>query len=353
MFGDHHSESDPLIVSSIKGSIGHCEAASGAAGLAKLLLMLRNGLILKQAGLTKLNPKITGLEEGHLKIPTENQAWRHSKSLPRRAVLNNFGAAGSNAALLLEELKDVQGVDRDKIPRSAYVFCLSAKTQDALLKSIKEHQDFLSQKKNVSLVDICYTATARRRVYEYRITAPFSSIDELRTELGQCDTSKIVRTSVGGVVIFVFSGQGSMYAGMGKELMQTSDLFKEHVMHCDNIVQSMGCPSMLNLFDDQVTTQLDNVDEIIASQCACVALEYGLGMLLMSWNIIPSYTIGHSLGEFAALTISVCISSMLSSQIRITICVTKHVSRAKSDVIASRMLLTLSHDPIAVLETRC
>ena len=293
--------------------------------------MLRHRIIPKQASLINLNPKITGLKEEYLKIPMETQEWRHPKSLPRRAMLNNFGAAGSNAALLLEESTDFQAFGKDESSRSAYVFCLSAKTQEALLESINRHQDFLSEVSDVSLADICYTATARRRLYEYRIAEPFSSMDELRIGLRRFDTSKIVRTNVRGIVIFIFSGQGSMYPGMGKELMQTSAMFREHVLQCDNIVQSIGCPTILNSFDDRMTTEINDIDEIIASQCACVALEYGLGMLLMSWGIIPSYTLGHSLGEFAALTISVCISSELSTSSRIPYRMIRRFARPKND----------------------
>lgn len=304
VFGRYHSEGHPLMVSSIKGNIGHCEAASGAAGLAKLLLMLRHGIIPKQAGLKILNPKITELEQACLKIPKENQLWPATKYLPRRAMLNNFGAAGSNAALLLEEYRNIQSDERTNKSYSAYPFFISAKSPNALHDSIQEHQHFLGRESTLRLEDVCYTATARRRLYEYQIATPCSSIDELRAKLGQFDASNVVRSNVRGIIIFVFSGQGSVYAGMGKELVQTSVLFKEHVMRCDNIVRSVGCPSILKHFDDNVTTPLSDAEDIIASQCACVALEYALGMLLMSWNIIPSYTMGHSLGEFAALTIS-------------------------------------------------
>ena len=304
VFGKYHSEGHPLMVSSIKGNIGHSEAASGAAGLAKLLLMLRHGLIPRQASLTNLNPKITELEQGHLKIPTKNQPWLATKHLPRRAMLNNFGAAGSNAALLLEEHKVIQSEERKNESRSAYPFCISARSRAALDKSIKNHQDFLSREDNLRLEDVCYSSTARRPRYEYSIAIPCSSIAELRAKLGNFDASKIMQANVRGKPIFVFSGQGSVYAGMGKELLQTSEVFKEHVLRCNNIVQSEGYPNIMTHFDDKATTPTDDTDEIIASQCACVALEYALGMLLMSWNIIPSYAMGHSLGEFAALTIS-------------------------------------------------
>ena len=308
VFGKYHSEAHPLMVSSIKGNIGHCEAASGAAGLAKLLLMLRNGTIPKQASLTILNPRITELDEGCLKIPEVNQPWPATKHIPRRAMLNNFGAAGSNAALLLEEHKDIRGYERDNNPRSAYVFCISAKTQDALHECIKAHQGFFSRKTNLRLKDVCYTATARRRLYDYRISAPFSSIDELRAGLNKFDVSKVAPANVRKSVIFIFSGQGSMYVGMGKELMQKSGVFKEKVMLCNYIVRGTGGPDILGYFDDKTTTTLSDMDDVIASQCACVALEYGLAMLLISWNIVPSYAIGHSLGEFAALAISGALS---------------------------------------------
>ena len=308
VFGKYHSESHPLMVSSIKGNIGHCEAASGAAGLAKALLMLRHDIMPKQASLTYLNPRITELQEGHLKIPQENQPWPATKYIPRRAMLNNFGAAGSNAALLLEEYQETQSVERDNISRSAYPFCISAKTQDALNECIKAHQKLFSRNEDLRLEDICYTATARRPLYDRRVAAPCSSIDELRAKLNQLDVAKVAQTKVRETVIFIFSGQGSMYAGMGKELMHTSALFKEKILLCDNIVQSIRCPGILGYFDVNVTAPLDDLEDVIASQCACVALEYSLGMLLMSWNIIPSYTLGHSLGEFAALTISGVLS---------------------------------------------
>lgn len=350
VFAEHHSASDPLLISSIKGNIGHCEEASGAAGLAKLLLMLRHGIVPKQASLTTLNPKITGLEGGHLRIPVEAHTWRRSKHRPRRAMLNNFGAAGSNAALILEEPTEVQKIDTQKDTRSSYVFCISAKTQESLLESITEHQEFLDKASNVSLADIAYTATARRRLYEYRFATAVSSIDELKTRLNRFSVTDIAQTNVRGVVVFVFSGQGSIHAGMGKELMQTSTFFREHVILCDTIVRSLGYPSILTHFDDTLATNPDDLDDVIASQCACVALEYGLGMLLMSWNVIPSYTMGHSLGEYAALTISVSLLTSYKSYTTLLFAIPKSVSSRLGS--ASGLIVLYKHDQQAIVNTR-
>ncbi|KAK8066684.1 Orsellinic acid synthase [Apiospora hydei] len=103
VFGPQHSTRNPLVISSIKGNIGHCEAASGAAGLAKLLLMMRERTIPVQAGFKNVNPKFADLESSGFIIPRSTTAWTHLHKTPRRAVLNNFGAAGSNTSLLLED----------------------------------------------------------------------------------------------------------------------------------------------------------------------------------------------------------------------------------------------------------
>lgn len=288
MFGGSHSIAHPLVISSVKGNIGHCEAASGAAGLAKLLLMFRNREILKQANFTQLNPRLTGLQDAGMVIPTENHSWQHSKFQPRRALLNNFGAAGSNAALILEETTETP---RGKDDRSSYVFNLSAKNQDALQVSVQQLQEFLSQSFS-RLSDICYTGSARRQVYGYRISIPVSSINDLQTKLGNINVTTIPPSKASTGMVFVFSGQGSLYSGMGYELMNTSLFFKEQILHCDSIVRGLGFPSFLSFLHEK-TEAISVHDEIVISQCACVALEYSLAKLLMSWNIVPDYVVGH------------------------------------------------------------
>lgn len=278
----------PLVVSSIKGNIGHSEAASGAAGLAKLLLMLRKREILKQANFTQLNPRLTGLKDDGIVIPTENHSWQHSKLQPRRALLNNFGAAGSNAALILEEKMETPRGEDD---RSSYIFNISAKSQHILQVFIERFQRFLRQSSS-RLSDICYTASARRQVYEYRISIPVSSIKDLQTKLGNINVTTIEPSRASKRMVFVFSGHGSLYSGMGYELMHTSLLFKEWILRCDAIVQSLGFPSFLS-FLHKNTESMSFHDEIVASQCACVALEYSLAKLLISWNIVPDYVAGH------------------------------------------------------------
>lgn len=306
VFGPHHSPANPLMVSSIKGNISHCEAASGAAGLAKLLLMLRKKEIPMQAGLATLNPSLGDLERFGLIIPRRTISWDHSKKTPRRAILNNFGAAGSNASLLLEDWVEVSkpSTVRNKRyahkDRSAHVFTLTAKSEKALQSAVRRYVMFLSQEgQRPSLEDICYTATARRQHYDYRISFRCSTVSELMAKLErhQTFTAYTLARSVTATV-FVFTGQGALYRGMGKELVNTCSQFRAVITRCDKIVQrlNLGCPSIIDfmLSEDQDATK-DPYDtrQNIVTQCACVALEYALARTFMAWGVKPDYLIGH------------------------------------------------------------
>lgn len=127
MFGDSHSVSNPLVVSSVNCNIGHSEAASGAVGLVKLVLMFRKNEIPAQVGFVELNPCFTDISDAGIVISRKSEMWKYSSSRPKRALLNNLGAAGSNVALLLEDLKRVDSRDQEFDDRSAYVFNVSAK----------------------------------------------------------------------------------------------------------------------------------------------------------------------------------------------------------------------------------
>ena len=257
--------------------------------------MLRKREVPMQASLREMNPRIIGLNDAGIIVPTMTSGWHHRHDSPRRAMLNNFGAAGSNSVLLLEELiACVSSNTSTHSDRSAYIFNISARTREALSTLVSEYQDFLSMEApDGSLKDICYTATARRQVYDYRVSFPCKSLQDLISNLRKVDIPEITVAKIKRKTIFVFSGQGSIYAGMGAELFQSSPLFKEIIVSCDEILQNLGYSGILPMIDRASTNMPEQADGIIMSQCACVALEYGLAKLLMSWNIIPDFVIGH------------------------------------------------------------
>lgn len=122
-----------------------------------------------------------------------------------------------------------------------------------------------------------------------------TSVDDLLDKLQRSKSADSVHAQHVSASIFVFSGQGGLYDGMGKELMQTNLTFRETIMTCDRVLQGLGHPSILGIFsrDSAVASPLEGDEYIIASQCACVALEYALASMFMSWGVMPKYVMGH------------------------------------------------------------
>ncbi|KAL4890075.1 beta-ketoacyl synthase [Aspergillus ambiguus] len=303
---------NPVYITSIKGNIGHAEAASGCAGLAKLLMMLRFSKIPPQIGLKSLNPKLQILADRNIRIPTTNCEWnRISLNLPRRALLNNFGAAGSNAALIIEEYSRTSSHEDQRWPqRTAYNLVLSAGNSLALRELIGKYVELLHDG-DVAIEDLCYTSTARRQRHPYVLSIVGGTVAELAVQLQRHKTLDVPLVNYQNKypVVFVFSGQGSFYPAMGQQLMLTAPVFRAKVEECDQVLHQHG-------FDDILpSTVLDGsfsptsaIDSILWSQVACFVLEYSLACLWMSWNIRPDVVIGHSLGEYTAMVISGALS---------------------------------------------
>lgn len=301
IFGETRKAGNPVHVSSIKGNIGHCEAASGAAGLAKLLLMFQKEVMPMQAGLTHLNPRLHGFKDGGLVVPRENIPWKKRNGVPRRALLNNFGAAGSNAMLVLEEPPTLTDSRHPDMLRSAYLFNLSARSPEALERSISIHQRFLDKHgPALRLDDICYTATARREVYSHRISLSCSSVQDLSDHLLKVRVPRSSSQTQDRRLVFVFSGQGASYPGMGQELLRTSPLFRNIVQQCDAILIRLGVPSVISFLNgnDSYGRLISKKEEVVITQCACVLLEYALARLVMSWGIMPQHLVGHRYASF-------------------------------------------------------
>ncbi|KAL0068785.1 polyketide beta-ketoacyl-synthase [Marasmius tenuissimus] len=302
-FSISRPKSNPLHITSVKANIGHLEAASGAASLAKLLLMLRHRTIPRLISLEKLNPVVPPLNEDNTIIDTSASPWLPSEpGATRMSMLNNFGAAGSNVALLLEEHI---APSRISGPSIILPFCFSAKDSGALKELRQRYIDFLRApaRENQSIFDLAYTATARRQIYSCRMAVSASTRQELIDKLEQ---ASLVDTSTPDAnVAFVFSGQGGQYLGMGAQLYRTSPNFRTHIEKCRSLLLSMGYGDILTIIlSHRPPSDMDCGDEVEVYQTAVFSLEYSLARLWMSWGVTPKAVIGHSLGEYAALVVA-------------------------------------------------
>ncbi|KAF7320598.1 hypothetical protein HMN09_00144300 [Mycena chlorophos] len=302
--------SNPLYITSVKANIGHLEAASGAAGLAKLLLMLRHNAIPPQVSYKTRNPLIRPLEEDGTVITTRRVEWKRASSgVPRVAMLNNFGAAGSNTAVVLEEhIRPVSSAD-DNL--TSFVFGLSAKTPLALEDLRAKYLDWLRSPSSepFALADIAYTMTARRQIYPHRIAVSASSRSELIEKLSALSIPATTSPSESKAV-FVFSGQGGQYLGMGRVLYATNAVFRACVDECEGVLKAEGFPGVLGIINakDGEGSGLEVMEEVQAYQAAIFVLECALARVWIGWGVKPSAVAGHSLGEYAALVTAGVIS---------------------------------------------
>ncbi|KAL8766516.1 MAG: hypothetical protein Q9209_006732 [Squamulea sp. 1 TL-2023] len=305
---ENRDNANPLFLTSIKANIGHCEAASGAAALAKLLLMSQNDSIPKQVSLHNLNPRIDPLGIDGTIIPRQQTDWTSTEGQPRVAMLNNFGAAGSNAALLLQEphQKDESDKSTKRQQRRTYMLGFSAKTPSSLLVYKTTLIAFLEENADtIDLCDLCYTSSVRRQIYNYRSSLSASSVGELAKKLGQADYIEVKKDTVSRI-IFVFSGQGSQYISMGKELFATSTIFRKTVLQCESWLQKSGFPSCLQIIDQEpdANESSTNDEHLQAMQIAIFVVEVGLARMWCEWGVQPTMVCGHSIGQYAALVVA-------------------------------------------------
>ncbi|KAF8897468.1 hypothetical protein BD779DRAFT_1667443 [Infundibulicybe gibba] len=305
IFAIQRSSDNPLHVTSVKANIGHLEAASGVAGLAKLLLMLRHRSIPRVISLKNLNPKIAPLESDNTVIDTIQVPWTTPNNQTRIALLNNFGAAGSNTAMLIEEFVPQPITPSATTDGSSLVFGLSAKTDEALETLRSRYLAWLeSSECDARLSDIAYTMTARRQIFSYRISVQASSKAELVEKLRKAPAVK--SSDEDAKVVFVFSGQGSQYLGMGQSLYHSSSLFKQHINTCHNILVEAGFPGILPIIlAGEGGSGLSALEEFEAYQAAVLSLELALAQLWLSWGIIPAAVVGT---EYAALVVAGVLS---------------------------------------------
>ena len=274
--------------------MGHSEAASGSIGLAKLLLMMQRKKIPPQASFKHLNPRLSSISDHNIVIPTQLTDWASPKDTPRRALLNNFGAAGSNAALILEEYRDTSPA-YSRPARSSHVLNISARTLEALEEQRSRYLELLRKRPEndlISVADLCYSANARRQHHnEFRLSVTGNAVEDLAAKLENASANKQITKRSQSLTVFMFSGQANIYRGMGAELLSTAPVFREAVLECNEILSSHNFDEVTHFIAND--GDAGNCDEIVVSQCACFVVQYALSKLWQSWGVEPELVIGH------------------------------------------------------------
>lgn len=299
-----------LHLGSAKSNIGHGESASGVSALVKVLMMMQKNMIPPHCGIkSKINHNFpTDLAQRNVHIALEPTPWNRPAGGKRKTFINNFSAAGGNTALLMEDGPVRERTGKD--PRTVYPVAVSARSQSALKRNIASLIQYIDKNKNLFNVnesnllgDLSYTTTARRIHHPFRVSATGSTLEEIRNALNSsasCDSFTPVSAVAPGVG-FVFTGQGAQYAGMGKEMFEHNSQFRANIEHLDRIGQSQGFPSIMPLVDGSVP-----IEELspVVTQLGTTCLQMALTKFWVSMGVTPTFVLGHSLGEYAALNAS-------------------------------------------------
>ena len=299
----------PLHVGSAKANIGHGEGVSGVTSLAKVLLMMKNDIIPPHCGIkpgSKINHNFPDLSARNVHIAFAPKPWKQ-ESQPRRVLINNFSAAGGNTALLIEDAP-TRPVNQERDPRTSHIVTVSGHVAASLKKNAESLLDYMDKSGSEILPQLSYTTTARRAHYLFRLSVTGISTDEIKRKLQQAIASGdgTTRPKAKPNVVFAFTGQGSQYIGMGKQLLDMIPSFHSDIHNFDQLAQSLGFPSFLPI----ITNKDGDIDQYppVVSQLATTSLQVALARLIQSFGIKPSAVVGHSLGEYAALNVAGTLS---------------------------------------------
>jgi acyl transferase domain-containing protein/SAM-dependent methyltransferase len=309
----------PCALSSVKTNIGHLEAAAGIAGLIKMILALRHETIPRNLHFRSLNPKVP-IAGTRLYVPAEARPWPRGAER-RYAGISSFGVGGTNAHVILEEAPEVPE-PAGEIDPGPWLFTLSARTPEALdataaawaeagavpgdaprgVSTVGATPSMVQE----DLADVAWTAAARRTHHKHRLACVSGSREELAAALaayrgGEPSPGLTVgRVEPGSVPrkVFVFSGHGSQWTGMGRELLARETVVREVLTACDRALREAAGWSLLDALTEGAPDTVDYVQPMLFS------MQMALAALWRSWGVEPDAVVGHSLGEVAAACVA-------------------------------------------------
>jgi amino acid adenylation domain-containing protein len=304
VLGQGRNPATPCLIGSVKSNIGHLEAAAGIAGLIKVALALKHKRIPPSLHFREPNPGIP-FERLALRVVTELSDWPQQKN-PILAGVSSFGFGGTNAHVILQEPPDQR--QPPALSDELAIVTASAHNELALQQRVRDLQTCIGElrKDREKLVDVGYTSTARRSHLNHRFACVVRDWDVLEEALKAAATGREHASIHWGLrepggpptLAFVYSGQGSHYRQMGRQLYHGISIFRETIDQCDAAARNCGANSIVDELGYAGEQEIDNTASY--TQPAQTAFQIALTALWRLWGLQPEAVIGHSLGEVAA-----------------------------------------------------
>ena len=305
VYGPEHDAADPLWLGSIKSNIGHTEAAAGVAGVIKMIAAIRHGQL--PATLHAGTPtRHVDWSAGTIALLDQAQAWPE-RDRPRRAAVSSFGISGTNAHLILEQAPEADAAIQTQpsgpetaSAEEALPWLISAKSPHSLAARARQLHDLVASAPGLHSDHLAAILATRTSFPHRAAILPADRADMLAAldalDAGQSADGLVTGTAAPGPIVFVFTGQGSQWAGMGQELHASEPVFAEALEEvCRHLDPYLDRPLLPVMF-----AEAELLADTGYTEPALFALQVALSRLLISRGIAPDYLIGHSVGEISA-----------------------------------------------------
>ncbi len=301
-----YGASGPCALTSVKSNFGHAESAAGVLGLMKTVLAVHHGLIPKNLHFHELPERMAAIESG-LFVPTEQVGWPVEG--PRRAAVSSYGMSGTNVHAVLEQAPEPAETPAEAPPAGRrMLFPLSSTSPEQVRRTAQRIGDWMSGVgAHVALTDLAHTLACRRGFRPVRTAAIAAGREELAESLsaiaaGEDPFPPAVGQDDRGAV-WVFSGQGSQWAAMGRELMTSEPAFAAAVAEIEPLIAAESGFSVTDaMLAPETVTGIDRIQPTIFT------VQVAMARALQSHGITPGAVIGHSMGEAAAAVVAGALS---------------------------------------------
>ncbi|MEV5731497.1 type I polyketide synthase [Streptomyces pharetrae] len=315
-YGQVRPQGRPLLLGSLKSNIGHTQAAAGAAGVIKMVLAMQHGVLPRTLHVTEPSTKVDW-SAGAVELLTQAREWPSADDRPRRAGVSSFGVSGTNAHVILEQAPQEEETEPEPagtagptaLPTVPWV--LSARGADALRAQAARLLTHVEGDREPAPLDIGWSLATGRATLDDRAVVTGASatqlIEGLRA-LARGEEADGVLTGpdspgAAGRVVFVFPGQGSQWAGMARDLWESSPVFAARMDECERLLGELVDWSLRDVLGDEEA--LARVDVV---QPALFSMMVSLAEVWRSCGVEPAAVVGHSQGEVAAA----CVAGVLS-----------------------------------------
>jgi polyketide synthase 5 len=307
------------LLGSVKSNAGHTDSAAGAVALTKAVLSLRHGAVPPMLHFTRLPDDLARIESG-LTVPEQTSPWPATGKTPRRAAVSSYGLSRTNVHAILEQAPDTEGAATEPATQGPLLFALSSTSADGLRETSRRLADWLASSAGcVALSDLAYTLARRRGYRPVRTALVAGDLPELTGALREVGSGSLQGSyqsaSYPAAVgqddrgpVWVFSGEGSQWSGMGADLLATEPVFAATVAQAEPLVAAESGFSVTEAIAGAVSepqggTRIDRAEPTLFTMQVALA-----ATMEQSYGVRPSAVLGHSAGEVAAAVVAGALS---------------------------------------------